>query len=135
MNKSELNDYNSLFPDIGNLIKPKNSLLSDIKHNKLVEFIIKEIINIPDYQSFRLNLELIKLICNFIENKVVKKDNIDKKKVVTQSFIQLFKFTEDEVKTLDCFIEFLHKNKKIKKLGVLKKYVLPTANFFLKLAL
>jgi transcription termination factor NusB len=135
MSKSELNDYNSLFPDISNLVKPKNCLLNDIKFNKLVEFIINEVINIPDYRSFKNNLELIKLVCNLVENKIVKKDNVDKKKVVIHSFSQIFKLTDDEIKNLDGFIEFLHKNKKIKKLSVLKKYVLPSANFFLKLIL
>jgi hypothetical protein len=132
---TQLNDYNNLFPDISNLVFPKNSLISDIKHNKLVEFIIKEIINIPDYISFKNNLELVKLICNLVENKTTTKDKIDKKKVVKEGLKKAFMLTDIELNALDSFIEFLHKNNKIKKLGVLKKYVLPSAKFFLKLVL
>ena len=133
--QTEITDYNKLFPDVSNLINPKYALLEDIKFNKLVEFIIKEIQNIPEYQSHKNNLELIKLIFNLIENKVVKKDKLDKKSIVIEGIKRTFNLNEAEVKTLEGFIEFLHKNKKIKKLSVLKKYIIPTFNFFLKLVL
>jgi hypothetical protein len=62
MSKPELlNDYNSLFPDVSNNIVPKYDLLIDIKFNKLVEFIIKEVQNIPE-QNHKNNYELVKLI-------------------------------------------------------------------------
>ena len=128
-----LNDYSNLFPDVSNIIVPKNDLLANIKFNKLVEFIMKEIQNIPEHQQFKNDLELIKLICNIIENKVIKKDNIDKKAVVVESLKRTFSLVESEITNVETFIEFLHKNKKIKKLSCLKKYVIPTGKFFLKL--
>jgi hypothetical protein len=128
-----LNDYTNLFPDVSNIIVPKNDLLANIKFNKLVEFIMKEIQNIPEHQQFKNDLELIKLICNIIENKVIKKDNIDKKAVVVESLKRTFSLIESEITNVETFIEFLHKNKKIKKLSCLKKYVIPTGKFFLKL--
>ena len=128
-----LNDYTNLFPDVSNIIVPKNDLLANIKFNKLVEFIMKEIQNIPEHQQFKNDLELIKLICNIIENKVIKKDNIDKKAVVVESLKRTFSLVESEITNVETFIEFLHKNKKIKKLSCLKKYVIPTGKFFLKL--
>jgi hypothetical protein len=136
MSKSELlNDYNTLFPNVSNIIVPKYDLLTNIKFNKLVEFIIKEVQNIPEYQNHKNNLELIKLICNLIENKVVKKDKLDKKSIVIEGLKRVFNLVEDEIKILDGFIEFLHQNKKIKKLSYLKKYIVPTGKFFLKLVI
>jgi hypothetical protein len=130
-----LNDYSNLFPDVSNIIVPKNDLLANIKFNKLVEFIMKEIQNIPEHQQFKNDLELIKLICNIIENKVIKKDNVDKKAVVVESLKRTFSLVESEITNVETFIEFLHKNKKIKKLSCLKKYIIPTGKFFLKLVI
>lgn len=110
-----LNDYSNLFPDVSNIIVPKNELLANIKFNKLVEYIVKEIQNIPEHQQFRNDLELIKLICNIIENKVVKKDEVDKKAAVVEGLKRAFNLADSELKNIDTFIEFLHKNKKIKK--------------------
>ena len=136
MSKPELlNDYNSLFPDVSNIIVPKYDLLIDIKFNKLVEFIVKEVQNIPEYQNHKNNYELVKLICNIIEYKVVKTDKVGKKAVVVEGLRRVFNLVESEIKNLETFIEFLHKNKKIKKLGYLKKYVIPTGKFFLKLVI
>ena len=42
MSQTEITDYNKLFPDVSNLVVEKYALL--------VEFIIKEIQNIPEYQ-------------------------------------------------------------------------------------
>ena len=128
-----LNDYSNLFPDVSNIIVPKNDLLANIKFNKLVEFIMKEIQNIPEHQQFKNDLELIKLICNIIENKVIKKDDVNKKSAVVEGFKRAFNLSDNEIKNIDTFIEFLHKNKKIKKLSCLKKYIIPTGKFFLKL--
>jgi len=127
-----LNDYScdTLFPNFSNVIVPKNELLANIKFNKLVEYIVKEIQNIPKYQEFRNDLELIKLICNIIENKVVKKDEVDKKSAVVEGFKRAFNLSDNELKSINTFIEFLHKNKKIKKLSCLKKYIIPTGKFF-----
>ena len=130
-----LNDYSNLFPDVSNIIVPKNELLANIKFNKLVEYIVKEIQNIPEHQQFRNDLELIKLICNIIENKVVKKDEVDKKAAVVEGLKRAFNLADSEIKNIDTFIEFLHKNKKIKKLSCLKKYIIPTGKFFLKLVI
>ena len=130
-----LNDYSNLFPDVLNIIVPKNELLANIKFNKLVEYIVKEIQNIPEHQQFRNDLELIKLICNIIENKVVKKDEVDKKAAVVEGLKRAFNLADSELKNIDTFIEFLHKNKKIKKLSCLKKYIIPTGKFFLKLVI
>ena len=136
MSKSEiLNDYSyeTLFPNFSNVIVPKNELLANIKFNKLVEYIVKEIQNIPEHEQFRNDLELIKLICNIIENKVIKKDDVNKKSAVVEGFKRAFNLSDNEIKNIDTFIEFLHKNKKIKKLSCLKKYIIPTGKFFLKL--
>ena len=130
-----LNDYSNLFPDVSNIIVPKNDLLANIKFNKLVEFIMKEIQNIPEHQQFKNDLELIKLICNIIENKVIKKDDVNKKSAVVEGFKRAFNLSDNEIKNIDTFIEFLHKNKKIKKLSCLKKYIIPTGKFFLKLVI
>jgi len=138
MSKSEIfNDYSydTLFPNFSNVIVPKNELLANIKFNKLVEYIVKEIQNIPEYEQFRNDLELIKLICNIIENKVIKKDDVNKKSAVVEGFKRAFNLSDNELKSINNFIEFLHKNKKIKKLSCLKKYIIPTSKFFLKLVI
>ena len=75
------------------------------------------------------------MICNIIENKVVKKDEVDKKAAVVEGLKRAFNLADSELKNIDTFIEFLHKNKKIKKLSCLKKYIIPTGKFFLKLVI
>ena len=55
------------------------------------------------------------MFCNVIDNKVVKKDNKDKKGVVIEGLKRVFNLIEHEIKNIEFFIEFLHKNKKIKK--------------------
>ena len=58
--------YNNIYPDITGLILPKNSLLKDIKINKVIQFILTELQKIPDIQKFKNDLELICMAINVV---------------------------------------------------------------------
>ena len=55
-------------------INPENSLKRDIKYNTLVKQILDKITDIPNYHEYRAgSIELLKMICNIIENNVNNK--------------------------------------------------------------
>ena len=61
----------------------KNSAKHVMLKNELIAFIITEIQKIPNYQELKNNLELIRFVCNMLENLITNnKENIDKKQTV-----------------------------------------------------
>jgi len=66
-----------ILPDI----KFKNNLS---KHNivySLIDQISEKIKLIPEYEKIRIEIELVKCVCNIVENYVKKKNSKDKNKV------------------------------------------------------
>jgi hypothetical protein len=124
--------YNNIYPDITGLILPKNSLLKDIKINKVIQFILTELQKIPDVQKFKNDLELICMAINLVENLITKKDKIDKKMIIFNVFQKLFSLTQDDQKILSDAIEFLISNKKVKKISKFSKFSKYTIDFVKK---
>jgi hypothetical protein len=124
--------YNNIYPDITGLILPKNSLLKDIKINKVIQFILTELQKIPDIQKFKNDLELICMAINLVENLIKKKDKIDKKMIIFQVFQKIFSLTSDDQKILSDSIEFLISNDKVKKISKFSKYSKYTIDFVKK---
>ena len=125
--------YDNLFPDLSGLIKPKNTLLLEIKKSKAVEILIKELNKIPELDKHRNDKELLKFAVNFIENKYTeKKSEIHKKKIICIAYQKLFNLNPREEEELSDTIEFLANNKQIKKLSIFKKYLIPFFKFILK---
>ena len=124
--------YNNIYPDITGLILPKNSLLKDIKINKVIQFILTELQKIPDVQKFKNDLELICMAINLVENLIKKKDKIDKQMIIFNVFQKLFSLTPADQKILSDSIEFLISNKKVKKILKFSKYLKYTIDFVKK---
>lgn len=101
----------------------KNSAKNVMLKNELIAFIITEIQKIPNYQELKNNLELIRFVCNMLENLITNnKENIDKKQTVIEIISQLFcSFSEDDKKAISNQVQFLFDNKFIKKVSTVKK--------------
>ena len=102
----------------------KNSAKHVMLKNELIAFIITEIQKIPNYQELKNNLELIRFVCNMLENLITNnKENIDKKQTVIEIISQLFcSFSEDDKKAISNQVQFLFDNKFIKKVSNIKKF-------------
>ena len=133
-NSNQTVSYDDLYPNITNEILPKHSLMTDIKKAKTIQNIISNIQQIPDFQKYKNDLEIIKYVCNLTENLIKeKKSGLMKKEIVITSLTKVFNLTENEKKMISDAVEFLSNNKKIKKLGIYKKWIVPCNKFFLKL--
>ena len=102
-----------------------------------MDFILKDIQKIPNYQSLKNEVEILLHICNLIENLISKnKQKIDKKKLVLDIMAQVFCCNSDsEREVLEKQIQFLYDNKLITKVTKFKqvaKKVFAVANFILK---
>ena len=109
--------------EILDFVKLKGSLKTHVVKNKIVELISDRLkASIPNLASLAKDLELLKLICNCVENAVQKRHKLDKKEIVFGILKSCFPvLTEAELKVIDGNIETLHFNGLIKKVGVMKK--------------
>ncbi len=100
----------------------KNSARHVMLKNEIIDFVIKEIQKIPNYQEMKNNLELIRFVCNMLENLITNNnEKIDKKQTVIDIISQLFCFfTEDDKKAISNQVQFLFDNKFIKKVSMVK---------------
>jgi len=68
-------------------IKFKNNLS---KHNivySLIDQISEKIKLIPEYEKIRVEIELVKTVCNIVENYVKNKNSKDKVKLIKNSWL------------------------------------------------
>ena len=101
-------------------IKFKNNLS---KHNivfSLIEKIAEKIKLIPQYEKIRVEIELVKTVCNIVENYVQKnnskdKNKVDKKQLVIDALTLVFIYSEPEKVLIASLIDFLFNNLQIKK--------------------
>lgn len=108
------------------LVIPSNSLSSHICLNSIIELIYEKIKNIPQYDKLQRNIDLIKLICELIENLVYEnnvKSNIPNFKLdlAIKVFQRLGFNKPDDVEFLQNSINFLCSNKMIKRVPLTKK--------------
>ena len=84
-------ELDELFPkNIQSMIQPRYSLLKEINETKAKSVIIQLIKQIPNYENKIKDLELILMICLYIENlKIVNVNNI-KKKLINQHYLLVF---------------------------------------------
>ena len=124
MSTTTTEKYDGVIPDVQGVIVPKNNLLKDIKVSKCVDLIVKEIQSIPNFSTYRIDPEVIKMVINIVENVYTEKKSGDtKKSIVVQAFVKVFNLSSPEQKILSDFIDFLSNNNKIKKISIVKKYV------------
>lgn len=105
------------------LVKFKRGLARADLERKLGALLEEKVKSLPDFNTLKLNPELILLVCNLVEEGVKKKFNIDKKDLVMKVLDNIFKYTENEKRQIDDQIEFLHSTKKIKKVKFVIKII------------
>jgi hypothetical protein len=109
--------------EILEFVKLKGSLKTHVVKNKIIEMISDRLkASIPNLSTLAKDLELLKLICNCVENSIKKKHKLDKKEVVMSIVKSCFPVLSDaEMKVIDSQIEALHFNGLIKKVCYRKK--------------
>ena len=121
-NSPDVLTYDLIFDnDPSNSIQLKNSLGSSIQSNLTIEFIIKKIQSFPEYQSLRLNIELLLYIANILHelesNNRIKGDfkslQINKKELIVKAYTKVFNLNGTEIQQLQQMLEFLEKHHKI----------------------
>lgn len=107
---------------------PKLHLKNKAKSTKnvanLVDSCLCEVRGIPNYNSLRLNQELTKSICVFVEDFVSsfsksQQEKVDKNNVVIEVLSKAFGLSPDEILVIKSQIEFLVENNLIQKSNIL----------------
>ena len=106
-------------------IKFRNTLKKHNIHFSIIEQITDKIKKIPQYDKIRIEIEMIKCVCNIIEN-VIKKGNkskknpIDKKDLVINCLSAVYNYNDTEKLLVGSLIDFLFNNSQIKKSSTYK---------------
>lgn len=109
--------------DIIEGVKIKNSLQKECIEENLVEFIVLRIkAVIKQLASKSKNMELLKIICNCIENALPKKAGFDKMSLVMKIFDNLFPLLSDKDKEeIKSNVQYTYDNGLIKRATWWKK--------------
>lgn len=112
--------------DVGALdefIGPKGHLLESVKKDKAMQFICDIITKYPNYAGLKNHLDLLRIVVNFIENLIInKKDNINKLDLAIDIYKKVFNpLQPNEIELLKANIEFLNRNRLIKRISKKKR--------------
>ena len=107
--------------DIGYKNKLKHHHIYFSLINKIVDLITK----IPEFNKLRCEMELIRTVCNIIENSSIPSKNSDglklnKKQLVLDALQRCFNYNEQEKQIVSAMIDFLISNNFVKKLSYYK---------------
>tara|TARA_R110001606_G_scaffold148565_1_gene288616 strand:+ start:241 stop:669 length:429 start_codon:yes stop_codon:yes gene_type:complete len=133
-------ELDELFPkNIQSMIQPRYSLLKEMNETKAKTVIIQLIKQIPNYENKIKDLEMILMVCLYIENlKIVnsqnKKKKIDKAVLFVSICHELFNISPEsqDMNDLKQSAQFLKDHKKVVKFSFLKKLYLTIKNYFTK---
>ena len=107
-------------------LKLSKTAKSIILSNEIKTFIINDIKLIPNYETMKTDLELVKHICNMVEelNKKKVDPKIDKKAIVLDVLKILFpELSVEQTMMIDTFIDFICQNDLISKISSVSKFV------------
>ena len=116
------------------LIPLRSNLLQNYKFIEVQNKIIARLteLHLNDYK-FKIDSEMLVLICNLIEHLVTKKDKISKKELVISILKTLFNnLTPEEEATISNNIEFIWSNNMIKKVSFYKLFKTSIKELFFK---
>ena len=82
--------------------------------------------------KFKIDSELLVLVCNLIEHLVSKKDKISKKELALDIFKALYNLSPEEEQSISNNIEFIWANKMIKKVSMYKLFKVGIKELFWK---
>ena len=90
----------------------KNTLKTHYSVSALIDLIVKQVKEIPDYLKLKQHIELILMICTMIETICTdSKVSIDKLEAIRGVYSQVFEMTTDDHLLLVNIVNFLHPNK------------------------
>ena len=90
----------------------KNTLKTHYSVSALIDLIVKQIKEIPDYLKLKQDIELILMICTMIETICTDSEvSIDKLEAIRGVYSQVFEMTTDDHILLVNIVNFLHQNK------------------------
>ena len=100
----------------------KHSLKKHVVWNSVKQTTIDKLNEIPRVVDCKHDPELILLVCNIVENQIVKGNphQLDKKQLVCEILNTIFDFTPEDIEQIKTTVEFLHDNAKIERLPRLK---------------
>ena len=111
-------------------VKLKHSLKHLELERQLIDIIDERVKELPEYKKLRLSSELIKFVCNLVENtnfdydkKKKRRIKINKKELVIKTLNNIFDYAEAEKVLVDERIEFLWNNGDIKKIPLIKQII------------
>ena len=111
----------------------KNKLKGHHIYFSLINQIVELITKIPEFNKLRCETELVRTVCNMVENSTIPKKNseglkINKKELVLDCLQRIFNYNPAEKDIVSAMIDFLFSNKFIKK----KSYYKLSKNFIKK---
>ena len=90
----------------------KNTLKTHYSVSALIDLIVKQVKEIPDYLKLKQDIELILMICTMIETICTDSEvSIDKLEAIRGVYSQVFVMTTDDHLLLVNIVNFLHQNK------------------------
>ena len=103
-------------------INPKNSLARDKRTHEAIEKICAKITEIPHHADYKLDMEMLTMVCVMVEHLIDNKDvkiKISKKDVVFDAYKRVFgNIRSEDLVVIERNIQYLHENGKIKKKGL-----------------
>ena len=100
----------------------KNSLKNHYSAHGLIELIVKQVKEIPEYGKLKQDIELMLIVCRMIEGIAFDSQvKVNKLETIIAIYKELFEMTTDDNIMLVNIVGFLHENKAFTlKRGVLK---------------
>jgi len=115
-----------------NLVSVTPTLDLEIKQNTIKAQIISRLTELQlNDQKYKVNPDIILLVCNLIEN-LVKNKKINKKQLLLDVFNHIYALQPEEIVIVDSQIEFLHSTKAIKKLSRFYLFCCSVREYFFK---
>ena len=102
-------------------IQPKNALNGNIQKAQIVEKILKRLQSLPDFRNYKDDLETLLFVCLLVEHLVINKKNkekMDKKEIVLSVYEKAYGNNNCNKDLISKNIDFLHENKRIKKVSI-----------------
>lgn len=100
-------------------VKPKNKLKSKAFKTELIVEIMKRMTDFENHITLRNDPELLKFVCELVENGV--KEKLNKKELVLEVYQKVFSLNEIEKTNIATQIDFICDNDLIEKLHKVKK--------------
>ena len=104
-------------------IKETDKIKHLVRLIELSKGIIAKVQAMPDLQDLKLDLNIIRYVCDLIENNIKQTEtkSIDKKQIVVGIITKCIPLNAQELLILNKMIEFLHSNHLITKISKIEK--------------